>query len=636
MHAWERGQDDCTSASSFVHFYHPVTKTLSILLAVAATAASLSVGGCSPEAYRRSADLEVNKILADRKQTALDYQPQVDVATTAPASSERPAKSAFEKVPVTTVAPPTTSPIEPSIVELPYAPLGPEQTFPDGVGAPASESADGLGATASNERTLESFKLGPPTPGQVIERLDLFGSLTYATANSREYRTRMEELYLAALDVTLERHLLSPRPFVTQDLVYSGGQADVAYASALTATTAAGVRQRLPYGGEVVAQTLVTFVNALTDAADSGESAAIVLSGSIPLLRGAGMINLENLIQSERSVVYSVRSFEEFRRTFALDVASAYFRVLTRQQLVNNRRTQLANFKLLLERTRALYAAGRISFLEVQRSGSAYLRAENQLTDAEAQYRNALDDFKVQIGMSPLVDLEVVPVQLETAAPDLSGDIYAVANRYRLDLQTAKDRIEDARRGIENSENGLLPDLNLTGETSIGNRADTAFSRQFNADGVQYRAGVRLDLPVDRVAERNVYRRSLIDFERARRNYELLRDNIEADVRASVREIKSSQAQLDIQFRAIELARRRLEFANELLRQGKIEARDLVEAQTDLLEAQDEYDTARADLQIALLRFMRDSGTLRVDPAAGAIGRALDRKQAINATNRGS
>jgi outer membrane protein TolC len=602
---------------------------LSNLLATAgiAVAMSVTVIGCTPAAYRRSADLQVGKILADRKQSTLDYEPETSVPTTVPARAPR---VAYEKVPATPMPPPTTSPIEPSRIELRYGPIGPVQRLPDGVGVPTDATETGVeGPEETRRQTTERLALGPPTPGVKTERLDLFGALAYATAHSREYRTRMEDLYLAALDVTLERHLLSPRPFVSQSFQFTGGDADVNYAAAMSATTAAGVRQRLPYGGEVVAQTLVTFVNALTDEADSGESAAVVLSGSIPLLRGAGMVNLEPLIQSERSVVYAVRSFEEFRRSFALDVASSYFRVLTRIQVVNNRKTQVANYQLLLDRTRALYAAGRIRFLEVQRSGSAYLRAENTLITAEESLRNAVDDFKILLGMDVQAELEVVPVELETAEPDLAGDMLAVANRFRLDLQTARDRIDDAQRQIEYAKNSLLPELNLTGQTSVGNRPNTP-ARQVDGRSFQYSAGIVLDLPVDRLAERNDYRRSLIDFERARRNFDLLRDNIEADVRASVRDIKSSQATLALQTRAIELARRRLEFANELLKQGKTEARDLVEAQTDLIEAQDDYEQARADLQIALLRYMRDSGTLRVDPKAGAIGRALDRRESVN------
>jgi outer membrane protein TolC len=593
-----------------------VNKTFSIL------ALCLVTAGCTPDAYRHSADRDVSQILRQQKKATLGYQPQTEAAVT---PSAAPREVIYTRIPETRMAPPATSPIEPSRIELKYEVPGPHQTFPTGVGVPAS--ADVAGTDEGLRSSQSQFQFGPPTPGKTTPRLDLFGALSYATANSRDYRSHMEDLYLAALDVTLQRHLLSPRPFASQSVAYTGGQRDVRYASALTATTAAGVRQQLPYGGEIVAQTLVTFVDALTKSADSGESASVVLSGSIPLLRGAGMVNLEGLIQSERSVVYAVRSFEEYRRSFALDVISGYFNVMTQSQQVNNRRTNVTNLKLLVERTQALYAAGLLSFLEVQQAGQAYLGAENQLVISEQNYRNTIDNFKILIGMSIKSDLEVVPIELEVAAPDISDNMLEVAIRFRLDLQNARDQIDDARRQINIAKNGLLPDLNLSGQGSVGSGIDEP-ARKIDQRTSAYSLGVTLDLPLDRLAERNEYRRNLIDFERARRNYDALLDTVAANIRESVRAIHSSQAQLEIQFRAIELARRQLEFANELLRQGKASARDLVDAQSALLGAQDDYNAAKADLQVALLQFMRQTGTLRVDPEAGAIGRAMDRQKA--------
>ena len=134
-----------------------------------------------------------------------------------------------------------------------------------------------------------------------------------------------------------------------------------------------------------------------------------------------------------------------------------------------------------------------------------------------------------------------------------------------------------------------------------------------------------LDLPLDRVAERNAYRRSLIAYYAARRGYEDLHDRVAADVRASVRAIRQAQSSVSIQRRSIELARRRLENANILLKLGTTNARDVVEAQSSLLSAQDLYEQARSDLQVQVLQFLRLTGTLRVDPAAGTLGKAMDR-----------
>jgi outer membrane protein TolC len=89
--------------------------------------------------------------------------------------------------------------------------------------------------------------------------------------------------------------------------------------------------------------------------------------------------------------------------------------------------------------------------------------------------------------------------------------------------------------------------------------------------------------------------------------------------------MESAQLSLEIQKNGIDLARRRLENAEYLMRQGKRDNRDLVDAQQSLLSAQDQYESARANLQVQILRFLRDTGTLRVDPQAGSIGHALDR-----------
>jgi outer membrane protein TolC len=131
-------------------------------------------------------------------------------------------------------------------------------------------------------------------------------------------------------------------------------------------------------------------------------------------------------------------------------------------------------------------------------------------------------------------------------------------------------------------------------------------------------------VPIDRVAERNAFRSSLINFERARRNYEQLRDQTVSDVRQSVRSVRTAQSTLEIQRKAIEVARRQLDYANELLTQGQAQARDVTDALASLLQAQTSYDRARADLQIQVLTFLRDTGTLRVDPDSGALGQAID------------
>lgn len=582
---------------------------------------AITLCGCSTDDYKRSADRDVRKILRDRENRTLAYDAPSATDNATP-SDPAPVAKSFSKIPVTPITPREPPAVNEIRVDIPYGPLGPMLPLPSTQPAPLKR--DRYGIEAYEQRRRDELQLGPPLPQTLVRRFDLFQSLDYATRNSRNYQTQLEELYLAALDVTLERHLFSPRPFVQTGLEYVGGQRDTDYRSALNATATAGVRQQLPYGGEVVARSLVTFVNALNESVSDGESAQVALSTSIPLLRGAGLVNLEPLILSEREVVYQIRAFEDFRRSFVVDIGSTYFNLITQQQSLANRRLNYANLSLLTDRTQALYDAGRLSFLEVQRSLQALLSAEQSLVSAQQSYQSALDNFKIQLGMPVEETLEIIGVELDLRIPELElADVVAQALRYRLNLQTARDRIDDALRGVAVAKNRLLPDLSITGDVSAGNPTGSSAGDIENRT-LQYRAGALLDLPIDRVSERNAYRRSLIALNRTQRDYDEQQDRVAVGARDALRGIQAAQVTLQLQAAGIALAQRRLDFSNELLRQGKATARDVVESQSSLLDAQDRYDQARAQLQIQLLRYLRETGTLRVDPDAGAIGEALD------------
>jgi outer membrane protein TolC len=273
----------------------------------------------------------------------------------------------------------------------------------------------------------------------------------------------------------------------------------------------------------------------------------------------------------------------------------------------------------------------------VQRAEQAQLQAENSVVAARESYQNSLDAFKITLGMPVSEELAIIPIALDLDVPNMEGpEVQKAAHRYRLDLQTARDRIDDARRAVDNARDGLLPGLDLTAQAQLANPTDDP-ARKLNSRTLTYSAGVTLDLPIDRLSERNDYRRSLIAYERAQRAFEQLRDQVTADVQQDVRSIRTAQSSLRIQQESISLAERRLDLASELLRQSgaggagqaqgntpRPDARDLVEAQTALLQAQDTYEQARADLQVQVLQFLRDTGTLRVDPSAGLIGSAMN------------
>jgi outer membrane protein TolC len=327
-------------------------------------------------------------------------------------------------------------------------------------------------------------------------------------------------------------------------------------------------------------------------------------------------------------LIYAVRTFEQFRRDFAVQIATAYFGVRIAQEAIDDNRRSYQQSADLTDRTQALYDKGRINYIEVQRAIEQQLSDENGLIDAQQAYQGQLDQYKILIGMDVRQELEIVPVDLDVAEPNIEGlDPIALAIKYRLDLANTRDAIDDARRQVAVASNGLLPDLNLTMQTQSGNEVGSPAAR-LNSRAQTYGAGLTLGLPLDRVAQRNAYRQALIGVDQAQRNYVDAEQQAIADVRATIRAIHADESAVQIQRLNIEVAEQRLDYANELLKQGQQSSRDVVEAQQELLLAETTFEQAHASLQTDDLEFLDKTGTLRVDPSAGSLGRAMDRAMA--------
>jgi outer membrane protein TolC len=115
----------------------------------------------------------------------------------------------------------------------------------------------------------------------------------------------------------------------------------------------------------------------------------------------------------------------------------------------------------------------------------------------------------------------------------------------RLDLATARDHVDDARRRLDVAENALGADVALRVTGSV----DTASRRPFGLRSSTPRGSVGLDvdLPIERTAERNAYRAAEIDVERARREVEGLEDDVTAAVRSALRALAQARRSYDIQ-----------------------------------------------------------------------------------------
>ena len=182
---------------------------------------------------------------------------------------------------------------------------------------------------------------------------------------------------------------------------------------------------------------------------------------------------------------------------------------------------------------------------------------------------------------------------------------------YRLDLQTSRDRVLDARRRVSNARNNILPDLDAFAEVGLPTDPDEdEGGLAFDPDSVRYLAGLRFSLPLDREIERLGLRTSQIALERALRNFERDRDQVVVDARSRLRSIEVARFQLILAERDVEINELRLE--EQRIREDEITPQEFVDTNAELLEARDARDAARTDLRVAILRYLQDTGQLRI------------------------
>ena len=578
-----------------------------------------SAGGCQSTLIDRT-DRGVYRLIEERQKAALGATSNANIG---PESGE--ITNAGEMYSF------TPHPTDPSV---PEAFRRPRPSIAGGAGSssePAAQATPPDGALAlevpeppAEDRADPSTRLSESIfSDEERPQVAVFGLrevLAYSVRQGREVQDAKEALYLAALDLTLERHLWTPL-FVTSVQTEFADYGQVRdFDRAMAAVSDTAVTQRLPFGGDVTARIINSLMRDLGVHTTSGETGNFILDANIPLFRGAGKVAYESRYEAERELIYAIRIYERFRRSFLVEVAAEYF--------------NLQGLKMAIANTYIAYQSRRKDWEKadfVNRMGQSKdvfdaLRAQSSLRDAEAdlvsakeRYASALDRFKISIGMPVLALLDVLDQDadkdaeaLDDLLPDLDvATAVDAAVRFRLDLLNAADQVDDARRGVVVAKNRILPFLDATGSMTMDTDSERLNSASYNTERTTWRAGVEMRLD-DRKAERNAYRASLIAMRKAERDYERNVDTVRADVRRAIRQIKQQGNLWAIQALNVSENELRLEAARAQYDLGKMTNRDVVDAENDLLAARNRLALAVAEYRNAILEFRRDTETLRV------------------------
>jgi outer membrane protein TolC len=443
-------------------------------------------------------------------------------------------------------------------------------------------------------------------------------AVTIATANNRNYQTNKEDLYLTALSLTLTRHNFVRSWFGTIDSRISKFDDK----EKISVSNKVGFTQLLADGTQISESIALDWARFL--AGDPGVSLGSVLSATItrPLLRGAGRkIVQEQLTQAEREVLYEIRSFNRFRKSFVVSVISEYYKVLQALDQVTNAENDFKRRAESKKRLEIEAKYGRRDRFELDQAVQDWLSAKNSLVTETQSYERQLDKFKITLAIPVEANIFLDPDALEQLSQKGVDEIYYSVDRAvetalisRLDLANSADFVDDAARKVMIAEDNLGADLNLILNTNVRSNPERINPSGYLFQFGDYWADLEADLPFDRKKERNEYRKSLITYTRQQRQYDLDHDNVILGVRQVYRQLVEAAESYRIQQNSLELARQRVKSTNMLLKEGRLTTRDLLESQDALLEAENSLTAALVDYTIAKLNFFKDIEVLQVKP----------------------
>jgi outer membrane protein TolC len=611
-------------------FKHKYLKEIHfLLLSVLLSALTLQVG-CSPAKYRKDMDKVAAKIISQKQLAA--------TGKTSPFSIERPIDIlrrrllADQNLPISGQASLGTDKLTP-------IKHWPEKSYP---------------AATSEGNVAEINEVNKPLTITLVQALQI------GAYNSFEYQNQKEAIFQTVLALRLERHVFeSIFSGQIEDLISTNTTGERAVSGTVHSGDF-GVTRKLQSGVELGATFAIDLVNLLTLSQASSMGLLGDATVSIPLLRGSGKhIVAEPLTQADRNVIYAFWGFEQYKKQFAVGVASNYLSVLQQLDVIKNSEADYHSRIDSAKRSRRLADAGRIQEIEVDQAVQNELSSRQRWITATQSYKKQLDSFKTFLGLPPDADIELDPKELEllveptkqiisqiaeeskqqtdiqpvepndlmealepdykNAGPYEMEELTAIKLAFdnRLDLRVTEGKVYDKQRAVVVAADALGAELTLFGSAQSGARRDVSTATLDDSHirkdkGYSY-ATLTMNLPVERTKEAVNYRNSFIDLERAVRNVQTFEDDIKTQIRNTLRDLLVARENMYIQAKAVYVAQKRVKSVNMFLDAGRAQTRDLLEAQDALLAAQNSLTASVVDYRTAELNVQRDMGVLQVD-----------------------
>jgi len=198
------------------------------------------------------------------------------------------------------------------------------------------------------------------------------------------------------------------------------------------------------------------------------------------------------------------------------------------------------------------------------------------------------------------------------AAVTASEHAIDIALHTRPDVLRELANVRDVSRDVEIAADKFNPSVDLVLNISVeGETPRKPFRIQWHRS--TRTAQLVVNYPLDQTDNRDNYRKALIAEAQSLRDYDLFLDEVRLDVRDAYRGLVQARQTYDLEARNVEVAHRRQKLATLEQAAGEASARDMIEAEDGLRNAQNGLTAALVTYETTRINFLATLGMLDVD-----------------------
>jgi len=359
-------------------------------------------------------------------------------------------------------------------------------------------------------------------------------------------------------------------------------------------------------------------------------SSALMFQVTQPLLRNGWLFpNQAPLIIARRNLQQSRANFEAQVNNNILLAVSQYWAVVGALGNLEVARSSMAAAEATYKRDKRALELGALPPLDIYRSESQVAQRRVQVIQNEYSVKQAEDRLRMTIGADQDPYFQAIDLEL-TEQPEPAGELrtvdaatalqQALAKRPEFDASRAALANDDTR--IRLAHNHLLPELDLQGSyasNGVGGTQFTASGQKLTSSSVDqlfgfgfptYQAQLSLSFPIKNRAAKAEMGNALVSRRADLYNERFLREQVLLDVSNAVHQLEQAKLSIVAGKEALDLANKTMTSEQRKYDLGSGTIFLVLEAQTEVAEAQQTLLQAEVLYQLALATVDHATGEL--------------------------